>query len=247
MGQSAVKHFAEAATVRDQGGDIAKVLDHCAKGVLQVVQGLPVTFLQDLKGMRMHGQMQSIRRLIWMLIKAPDKGLPRASLLAKSQWLPQLKSNLAGWLDQLEQQTSLKRVPTWAARVKSTKLSATGPLLARDLDTNEWAGLRCGTVHSAKGEGITAVMYLTTKKDLESMLAGTSSEEGRIGFVAVTRARDLLVVAIPKDTTDTTIQALVDNGFSDWDTTKSGCTPSAVTSNEAQMPRTVSTLVGETN
>jgi len=247
MGQSAVKHFAEAATVRDQGGDIAKVLDHCAKGVLQVVQGLPVTFLQDLKGMRMNGQMQSIRRLIWMLIKAPDKGIPRASLLAKSQWLPQLKSNLAGWLDQLEQQTSLKRVPTWAARVKSTKLSATGPLLARDLDKNEWAGLRCGTVHSAKGEGITAVMYLTTKKDLESMLAGTSSEEGRIGFVAVTRARDLLVVAIPKDTTDTMVRALVDNGFSDWDTTKSGCTPSAVTTNEAPTPSTVSTLVGETN
>ncbi|MEX5591441.1 UvrD-helicase domain-containing protein [Pseudomonas orientalis] len=218
MGQSAVKHFAAAASVRDQGGGIAKVLDHCAKGVLHIVHGLPVTFVQDIKGMRMNGEMNTIRRLIWKLIKSPDKGIPLASLSAKSQWLPQLKTNLAGWLDQLEKQTSLKRIPTWAARIKSTKLSSTGPLLTVDLGNNEWAGLRCGTVHSAKGEGITAVMYLTTKKDLESMLAGTDGEEGRIGFVAVTRARDLLVIAIPMDTTATTVQSLVSKGFSDWET-----------------------------
>lgn len=216
VGQSAVKHFAAAATERDQGGDIARVLGHCARGVLYVVEGLPETFIRDLIGIRKDGEMQILRHLVWKLIRSPEKGIPFAKLSAKSQWLPTLKKNLEVWLDQLESETSFKRISTWSARIKSTKLPDLGPLLSVDFGQNEWAGLRRGTVHSAKGESIPAVMYLTAKKDLDAMLAGTDHEEGRIGFVAATRARDLLVVAIPKGTTDATLNTMVAKGFSEW-------------------------------
>jgi hypothetical protein len=57
---------------------------------------------------------------------------------------------------------------------------------------------------------------LTTKKDVEAMITGTNDEEGRIGFVAVTRARDLLVIGIPKKTDKDVVDALAQRGFVDW-------------------------------
>lgn len=216
IGQSAVKHFAAAALEREQGGDISKVVDHCAKGVMSIVRGLPSSFIGDLKGMHDGGDSRTLRRLVWRLIRTPATGVPLATLAAKTDWLPQLKSNLKTWLAELEAESPFTRQPTWEARVRSTNLPDVGPLLALDFGQNEWVGLRCGTVHSAKGEGIPAVLYLTTKKDLDAMVAGTDTEEGRIGFVAVTRARDLLVVGIPTNTGKEVVDLLVQRGFVGW-------------------------------
>lgn len=216
IGKSAVKHFAAAALEREQGGDISKVVDHCAKGVMSVVRGLPSSFIGDLKGMRDDPDVKTMRRLVWRLIRSPATGVPLATLPAKTDWLPQLRSNLKTWLTEFEAKLPFTREPTWEARVKSTRLPDVGPLLAVEFGQNEWAGLRCGTVHSAKGEGIPAVLYLTTKKDLDALVAGTSDEEGRIGFVAVTRARDLLVIGIPANTSKEVVDTLVQHGFVDW-------------------------------
>ena len=95
----------------------------------------------------------------------------------------------------------------------AAELPKKGPLIAVDIGQHDWSSLRCGTVHSAKGEGIPAVMYLTSKSDIDALVAGTGDEEGRIGFVAVTRGRDLLVVAIPSGTSDETISKLKASGF----------------------------------
>lgn len=216
IGKSAVKHFAAAALEREQGGDIYKVVDHCAKGVMSVVRGLPNSFIDDMKGMRNDSDSRTMRRLVWRLIRSPATGVPLATLAAKTDWLPQLRSNLRTWLSELEAKLPFTREPTWEARVKSTSLPDVGPLLAVDFGQNEWVGLRCGTVHSAKGEGIPAVLYLTTKKDLDSMVAGTADEEGRIGFVAVTRARNLIVIGIPANTGKDVVDVLVQRGFVDW-------------------------------
>lgn len=216
IGKSAVKHFAAAALEREQGGDIATVVDHCAKGVMSIVRGLPSSFIGDLKDIRNDADSRTMRRLVWRLIRSPATGVPLATLAAKTDWLPQLRSNLRTWLAELEAKLPFTREPTWEARVKSTSLPDAGPLLAVDFGQNEWGGLRCGTVHSAKGEGIPAVLYLTTKKDLDAMVRGTGDEEGRIGFVAVTRARDLLVVGIPTNTGKEVVDVLVQRGFGDW-------------------------------
>jgi hypothetical protein len=122
---------------------------------------------------------------------------------------------LNDWLTLVEQRTTFKREPTWSKRVTAAELPSTGPLIAVDIGQHAWSALRCGTVHSAKGEGIPAVMYLTNKGDLEALVAGTGDEEGRIGFVAVTRGRDLLVVAIPSGTSDETCAKLKVCGFTE--------------------------------
>ena len=40
-------------------------------------------------------------------------------------------------------------------------------------------------------------MYVATKRQVRDLLDGTDTEEGRIGYVAVTRARNLMVLAVP--------------------------------------------------
>jgi hypothetical protein len=213
VGQSAVKHFATAAIEREQATDIAKVLEHCAKGVMTIVSDLPESFIRDLKSSRGDLDMQRMRRLLWTLIRSPDTGIPLATLSARTGWLKRLKENLEVWLTLLEQQTRFKRELTWTSRVTAKELPKTGPLIAVDIGQNDWSAVRCGTVHSAKGEGISAVMYLTDRNDLKALVNGTLNEEGRIGFVAVTRARDLLVVAIPKSTPVDIIVKLKTHGF----------------------------------
>jgi superfamily I DNA/RNA helicase len=224
VGQSAVKHFATAAIEREQTADISKVLEHCAKGVMAIVSGLPDSFVADLKSMRGDAHMKTMRQLIWPLIRTPATGIPLATLSARTGWLKQLKENLGAWLTLVEEKTPFKREPTWTNRVTSTELPKTGPLIAVDFGQNDWSALRCGTVHSAKGEGIPAVMYLTDKDDLKALVGGTGGEEGRIGFVAATRARDLLVVAIPKGTSADVIDQLKSHGFTESDPAKLAAT-----------------------
>ena len=219
IGQSAARHFAAAAAVRDERGDIAVALDHCAKGVALLLDDLPGAFIRDLKTLDRNEEMTTLRRLVWRLIRDPATGIPSSALLAKSQWLPLLKKNLGAWLHLVEARTAYCRVESWLHRVKSNKLPD-GPLVAADLGQNEWRGLRFGTVHSVKGEGIPAVMYLTQKANLDALIAGTTEEDGRIGFVAVTRARNLLVIAIPKKTSNDAIEALRTLGLTEWEQAK---------------------------
>ncbi|WP_257250935.1 UvrD-helicase domain-containing protein [Burkholderia cepacia] len=220
VGQSAVKHFATTAVEREQGTGISKVLDRCAKGVMTILSGLPHSFIADLKGMRGDTHVHTLRRLVWTLIRTPATGIPLATLPARTVWLKQLKVNLEAWLNLVEQATPFRRQATWTSRVTARELPQTGPLVAVDMGQNDWSALRCGTVHSAKGEGLSAVMYLTDRDDLRALVNGTGDEEGRIGFVAVTRARDLLVVAIPKGTSADMVERLKAHGLVEFDPAK---------------------------
>lgn len=215
LGVSAVKHLAAAALERDRNGDISRTFGHCVRAVVQLVK-VPQSFSKDLGNPRRGSDAAKMRRLIWDFIRQPSSGIPSATLGARGSWLTKLKANLTAWLDRVEAETALRRVVTWTSRVTAKGLPETGPLLAADLGQKDWNGIRIGTVHSAKGEGIPAVMYLTLKKNLDALVAGTKEEEGRIGYVAVTRARDLLVVAIPKSTNNDTVKKLNALGFSEW-------------------------------
>jgi superfamily I DNA/RNA helicase len=240
IGQSAVKHFAAAAAAREQRGDIAKALEHCANGVSMVVEGLPPAFVQELKTPGRDSDFLAIRRLVWKLLRDPESGIPLASLSAKEKWLPELKRNLESWLNLVEERTKFRRVATWSNRVKSGKLPD-GPIVASDFGQNDWSGLRFGTVHSVKGEGIPAVMYLTMKGNLDALVAGTGDEEGRIGFVAATRAQDLLVIAIPKKTSEEVVEALRGLGLQEWghSTLSTSTTPKAMVRRGGDAVKTV--------
>ena len=138
-----------------------------------------------------------LRRALWEFWRSPETGLPPSSLAAKSEWLTRLKANLEVFLPEFSELSGLQIKDSWGRSVRSNNLPD-GSLYASyskpDMPT---PSIRIDTVHKAKGESLDSVLYVVTKPHLESFFSGTGSEEGRIGYVALTRARDLFVIAIP--------------------------------------------------
>jgi len=73
------------------------------------------------------------------------------------------------------------------------------PLIAMpDLaSTPDTVPFRVSTIHQVKGGSIDGVMYVADKRQIRALLDGTGTELGRIGYVAVTRARNLMVLGVP--------------------------------------------------
>ena len=112
----------------------------------------------------------------------------------------------------IENECGLVRADTWKYNVTAARLGDE-PLWQYDLVTEDSVDITVKTVHRAKGESIGAVLYVAKTADVNNLLAGPITEEGRIGYVAVTRACDLLVLAVPASTPDATLVALKSKGF----------------------------------
>ncbi len=56
-------------------------------------------------------------------------------------------------------------------------------------------------------------MYVASREHVKALLNGTATEVGRIGYVAVTRARNLFVLAIPDNCLGEFEDELVAMGF----------------------------------
>lgn len=88
------------------------------------------------------------------------------------------------------------------------------PLIAEeDLVANDTPRLRIDTVHQVKGESLDAVLYLATKEHVSALVAGVGTEVGRIGYVAITRAKDLVWLGVPANALKELQQALAAYGF----------------------------------
>lgn len=214
-GQGATEHFARAAFSRDRNGDIADAFTHTVDGVFWLLDGPPSSLRAALLSGTDDLLAKAVRRIIWAFLRTPATGIPSASLNAKSDWLPKLKANLAQLMTTLETKCGLCPSMTWRNRVRSNELTDK-PLCSQDLATSSVPLPPVKTVHQAKGLSIDAVLYLLRSIDVSRLLAGPVHEDGRIGYVGLTRARDLLVVALPNTTKATLIKRFRDAGFSDW-------------------------------
>ena len=52
-------------------------------------------------------------------------------------------------------------------------------------------------VHKEKDESLDAVLYVTKKHHVRALPDGPATDEGWIGYVALTRVRNILVLAVP--------------------------------------------------
>ena len=73
--------------------------------------------------------------------------------------------------------------------------------------------IRVDTVHQAKGESLDAVLYLAEKAHIDKMLEGVDSEDGRIGYVALTRVKDFFVLGVPEKNINKLKPSLENIGF----------------------------------
>src|SRR5690606_15048446 len=140
--------------------------------------------------------MRRLRQRIWSFVRDPDAGLPPASLVADSGWHPLLVPRTRALIVALVSEFGMVSADNLGQRLATTRLGR-HPLLKAPTLTAVGASFRTSTVHRVKGESLDAVLYVAKKPHIRALLDGTSSEEGRIGYVALTRARDLFVLAVP--------------------------------------------------
>jgi len=212
-GYSATKQLAEAAILRDRDSDLVGSFKKVIDGVLLLLDTnklLKKNLLEDSSDTN----IKVLRRILWHFLRDPETGLPKSTLLAKSEWQPELKKRVKKLLNDIGDNTNQNVKQRWGNNLTAKKLQD-NPLWDGALVARQYSGIRIDTVHQAKGETIQSVMYLATNENLEALLSGTSNEEGRIGYVAVTRAQNLLILAVPVKS-DSIIDNLKKLGFLIW-------------------------------
>lgn len=213
QGQGVVKSFVEATIRRDKLRRFDEAFEKACKGII----GLLANEHGDLAAILSRGTPRAtatpLRRLIWSFVRNPDTGLPSGTLLASSEWHPLFKARITSFLQRLETTFQLKQGENIGQKLANKALSNAPIVELPDLAGGLSEPIRVSTVHQVKGQSIDAAMYVADKGQIREMLDGTGTEVGRIGYVAVTRARNLFVLAVPESCVDDFEPELIACGF----------------------------------
>ncbi|KAF1720151.1 UvrD-helicase domain-containing protein [Pseudoxanthomonas wuyuanensis] len=213
-GQGTVKGLAQAAILRDRNKDYLgafKLVTACILSLLaDPPQGLVARLVQPAR----YPDDRPLRRLIWAFTRNADSGLPDSALTADTQWHPLLLERIRALLTTVERDHELAGVGNLGQKLARRGLPSAPLVTAADLTANdEPPRIRVDTVHQAKGESLDAVLYLANKEHAAALLAGVNTEVGRIGYVAVTRARNLLWLGVPANALEELRPTLLARGF----------------------------------
>lgn len=212
-GQGMVKGFVLAAILRDKRKDYLnsfKTVATCVVGLLaDPPRGLVAMITQPAR----YPEARALRREIWGFTRSSDTGLPAASLTADVQWHPMLLTRVKALLQVLQQKFGFATADNLGNKLAKKGLPNLPLMVEDDLAAGHDARIRVDTVHQVKGESLDAVLYLASKEHVAALLAGVDSEVGRIGYVAITRARNLLWLGVPASALAELRPALIAGGF----------------------------------
>lgn len=198
QGQGVLRQFVSAAIQRDKFGYFDDAFKHCCTGVVGLLDDDHGDVLSDLvRGGSDRRSTQMLRRTLWAFVKDASSGLPSASLVADTTWQPTLLARMEALLDTLTVDFGLKARSNWKAKLAKRKIFNRPLVQDADLGGEELPKFRVSTVHKVKGESIRGVLYICNRSHLNELLGGTTTEVGKIGYVALTRARDLFVLGVP--------------------------------------------------
>lgn len=212
-GQGLVKTLAAAAILRDRRKDFLKAFQHVAVAVVALLDGPPHGLVSQITQPSSYPQDRELRKVVWAFTRDAVFGLPSSSLVADAEWLPLLLERMKALLVRLEKNFGLRATDNIGRKLSKRELPSVPLSGAKDLADSNGAALRVDTVHKAKGESLDAVLYMTLKEHAQAMLDGVTNEVGRIGYVAATRARDLLWVAVPHSSLNELRPTLLAKGF----------------------------------
>lgn len=212
-GQGLVKEFAAAAVLRDRRRDFLKAFQRVAVAVVALLDNAPHGLVSQITRPSTDPVDRELRKAIWAFTRDLATGLPSSSLVADTQWHAQLLLRVKTLLGKLEARFGLKQVANLGNKLANKALPNAPLASAEDLADSDATALRIDTVHKAKGESLDAVLFVATKEHAKAMLGGVSTEIGRIGYVAATRAKDLLWVAVPHTSLKELRQQLLAKGF----------------------------------
>lgn len=154
---------------------------------------------------------KAVHLAIWRFIKSPS-GLPALSLHG-GVWIQDLRHGLTELMGDI----GIKDIPKLGKLIKKTGLDdaqVSSPLFT---EQSEFPSVRQDTIHQVKGESINSVLVVGSLKFWNSVVkaidAGESTEDRRLAYVAMTRARHLLVVALPSGHFDKHLHKWKEWGF----------------------------------
>lgn len=212
-GQGVVKALAAAAVLRDRRKDFLKAFQRVAVAVVALLDNAPPGLASQIMHPSSNPADRELRKAIWAFTRDSANGLPSSTLVANSQWHAQLLSRIKPLLVNLETKFCLKQAPNLGNKLCKRALPNAPLASTEELANSGTTTLRIDTVHKAKGESLDAVLYLATKEHAQALLGGVSTEVGRIGYVAATRARNLLWVAVPHNSLKDLRPQFVARGF----------------------------------
>lgn len=216
-GQGLVKMLAAAAVLRDRREDFMKAFQRVAVSVVALLDSPPPALVSQVTQPSNNVDIRELRKEIWAFARDADRGLPSASLVADTQWHPLLLARVKVLLARLEAKFGLKMADNIGRKLSKTALPNVPLVSVEDMADSNGNTLRIDTVHKAKGESLDAVLYITLKEHAQAFLDGVDTEVGRIGYVAATRARDLLWVAVPHNSLKELRPALLSRGLREVD------------------------------
>lgn len=195
VGKGCTKGFAEAALKRDEV--LAAGFQEFVATFARLIDRGPADFLDSVLKSGSDDTFYHIRQMLWAFYRDTEKGLPSTGMKGQSEWQPALIANLRVLLPRICDAIG-GSVSTTLGQKVSRKGLTDEPVRVSQAPTPEKHQARIDTVHGAKGESIGGVVYIATKPQAQAMLNGCDTEDGRIGYVALTRAKDLFVLAIPE-------------------------------------------------
>jgi superfamily I DNA/RNA helicase len=197
IGMGLVKSFAAAAILRDKRKDYLGAFRMVAACMSSLLKGPPRDLEAQITQSARHPKARPLRLEVWKFTRNSVSGLPSAFLNANAEWHPLLLARVKGLLKLLQLNFSLTTADNLGSKLSKRDL-LNAPLASKDdLADEEVTRIRVDTVHQVKGESLDAVLYIATKENAVALLDGVNTEVGRIGYVAVTRARNLFWLGIP--------------------------------------------------
>jgi hypothetical protein len=217
VGQGIPKLLAQAAVLRDRLGDYAGAFRATAAGLVGLLGDPPRDFLTQIIQPARFPEARYVRRDIWGFTRSADTGLPSATLLAETQWHPLLVNRLKVLLVTLEAKHGLASADNIGQKLSKKGLPNAPLMELPNLASTRSDSLRVDTVHQVKGESLDAVLYIANKEHARALITGVDSELGRIGYVALTRTRDLFWLAVPANCVEELRADLIARGFREAD------------------------------
>lgn len=213
-GQGTVKSLAQAAILRDRHQDYLGAFKLVATSIVGLLADPPRGLVARITQPARYPDDRALRRLVWAYTRNPDSGLPAATLTGDTQWHSLLLERTRALLAQIAQGHGLASADNLGNKLARRGLPNVPLIPAADLAANDNVRrIRVDTVHQVKGESLDAVLYLANREHANALLAGVDTEVGRIGYVAVTRARNLMWLAVPANSLAELRPALLERGF----------------------------------
>ncbi|MDP8238636.1 MAG: ATP-dependent helicase [Candidatus Hatepunaea meridiana] len=191
--QGNTKLFAHAAFLRDGRKDFKKafnLIESCIRA-LTAEDDIWVR-IEENGGSE---EAEKARLVIWRFLKSQE-GLPSVSEIS-TEWIDNLKTNLIS----LFKSIGITNPPKLGHKIRKHGLSPTQQELPLFQPQTPLPPTRLATIHQVKGESIDGVLVLGSVKFFNAVVRAIESddntEDRRLAYVAMTRARHTLIIGLP--------------------------------------------------